>query len=223
MELGFKLDLDVAAKQSQGGRMTLGVYEVEIVKNFLMKTENGNNVLDLELRSKNGEVGFVNRLCIDPTWESGAENFDYPKWQELAASCQMQTLTQYATKRNTKDGEVDALSIRELTGKVVKVAVYQELDVYLNEETVKLKLANTFLPDGRSITEAQAQKPATRITKIEERLSDFQTPEHKAWKAGSAGTPASVPAPTGEVPVNMPPVADALPPVTPEAAANLFG
>ncbi len=219
MEIGFKLDLDIAAKQSQGGRLATGVYEVEIVKNYLHKTDNGNNVLDLELRSKNGEVGFVNRLCIDATWSSGAENFDYPKWQELAASCQMQTLTTFASKRNTKDGEIDALSIKELTGKVIQVALYQEFDVYNNEETVKLKIANTFLADGRSITEAQAGKPAERIKKTAERLTDFYTPEHKAWKGGGVTTAAIDNVGVADVAPEVAP----LPEVTAENAANLFG
>ncbi len=223
MEIGFKLDLNVAAKASQGGRMTTGLYKVEIVKNFLHKTEKGNNLVDLELRSENGEVGFINRLCIDPTWVSGSENFDYPKWQELAASAGMQTLTTFASKRNTQNGEEAGVSIQELMGKVVTIAVYKELDVFENKETSALKIANTFLADGRSITEAQAGKPADRSLKIADRLADFETPEHKLWKAGAGQ--ACVPAPEPGAPIAaVAPVAAPLPDVIPAAEQqNLFG
>ena len=184
VELGFQLDLDIAANASKGGRIGTGVYKVEIIKAYVYKTEKGNNVVDLELRSENGEVGFINMLCIDPKWVSGAENFDYPRWQELAASAQMQSLTLVDAKRVTKDGEVDAKMIKELIGKVINVAVYEEKDVYNNKEKTTLKLSNTFLADGRSVAEAQAKKPASRITKIGERLQPFETKEYKAWKQG---------------------------------------
>ena len=187
-ELGFSLDLDIAANASKGGRITTGVYKVEIVKAFVYKTEKGNNVIDLELKSENGEVGFINMLCIDKAWTSGAENFDYPRWQELAASAQMQALTTSPMKRKGKDGEVDALVINELMGKTVNVAVYEELDVYNNEERKTLKLSNSFLADGRSVAEAQAKKPASRITKIGERLEQFETKDYKMWKQGGGGS-----------------------------------
>ncbi len=189
MELGFNLDLDIAANASKGGRITTGVYKVEIVKAFVYKTTKNNNVIDLELRSENGEVGFINLLCIDKTWSGGAENFDYPRWQELAASAGMRTLTKAPMKRKTKNGEEDAEVIAELMGKTVNVAVYEEKDVYNNEEKVHLKLSNSFLADGRSVAEAQAKKPAERIHKIADRLEQFETKEYKAWKR-SGGTTA---------------------------------
>jgi len=199
MELGFSLDLDVAANASKGGRISTGVYKVEIQKAFVYKTAKGNNVVDLELRSENGEVGFINLLCIDKTWEGGAENFDYPRWQELAASAQMQSLTTSPMKRTGKDGEYNALVINELMGKTINVAVYEEHDVYNNEERKTLKLSNSFLADGRSVVEAQAKKPATRITKIEERLAPFETKEFKLWKNGGGGT-TSAPVETTSTP-----------------------
>lgn len=223
MELGFKLDLGIAAEAGKGGRIGTGVYKVEIVKAFVYKTENGNNIIDLELRSENGEVGFVNRLCIDPNWVKmkdgvevlGSENFDYPRWQELAASAQMQSLTKYVLTRKTSEGEVPAEGIKELTGKTVNVAVYIEFDVYNNKEKQTLKLSNTFLPDGRSVAEAQAKKPAERIDKIKTRLSDFETDDYKLWKQNGS-TPSvtgeSVVAPTAEIPA----------PIT-EAEDDLFG
>ncbi len=191
-ELGFKLDLDVASSASQGGRIETGIYVVEIIKAYVYKTDNGNNIVDLELRSNNGEVGFINRLCIDQKWESGSDNLDYKRWQELAASAQMQSLTTFESTRKTKNGEVQVAQIKELVGKKIQVAVYREFDVYNNEEKVSLKLSNTFLADGRSVSEAQAKKPAERIDKIGGRLVDYHTKEHKAWKGG-ATTATSAP------------------------------
>jgi|LGVF01.1.fsa_nt_gb hypothetical protein len=185
MDIGFKLDLEVAGNASKGGRIVTGVYKVEIVKALLAKTENGNNILDLELRSENGEVGFINRLCIDEKWTSGSENLDYKRWQELAACAGMQSLTTFKTTRKTGKGEIEVLGIKELTGKVVNVAVYQEHDVYNNEEKISLKLSNTFLASGQSVTEAQTKKPADRILKVGERLADFHTAAYKNWKSGA--------------------------------------
>ncbi len=217
MNVGFELDLGIAAGASKGGRIATGVYKVTIEKNFLYKTENGNNIIDLELRSENGEVGFINRLCIDKTWESGAENFDYPRWQELAAACGMQALTTFAAKRTTKDGEVDAVSIKELHQKTLNVAVYVEHDVYNNAEKIALKLSNSFLPDGRSITEAQAKKPAERIKKIAERLKPFETADFKIWKnSGGQSSTTTAPVATQE---NVAVAA----PVSEEESDDLFG
>lgn len=215
MDLGFKLDLDVAASASQGGRIETGVYAVEIVKAYVYKTENGNNIVDLELRSDKGEVGFINRLCIDPTWESGSENFDYKRWQELAGAASMQTLTTFPTKRKTGAGEIDILGIKELTEKHVKVAVYEEFDVYNNEKKVSLKLSNTFLKDGRSVAEAQAKQLATRIEKVGARLERFETPAYKAWKTGGASAIDSVGVEDMSAPVAAP--------MAEEAADDLFG
>ena len=212
MEVSFNLDLDIAANASKGGRITTGVHKVEIVKAFLYKTDKDNNVVDFEFRSEAGEVGFVNLLCIDAKWASGAENFDYPRWQELAASAQMRTLTTSLMKRKTKEGEIDAMVINELMGKTIHIAVYEELDVYNNEEKSRLKLSNSFLADGRSVSEAQAKKPAERIKKIADRLEPFQTPEHKVWKNGG-GTAA----------IDDVKVADVTaPPAAPEVADDLF-
>jgi len=217
MELGFKLDLDVAANASKGGRISTGVYKVEIVKPFVYKTKKGNNAIDLELRSENGEVGFINGLCIDAKWTSGAENFDYPRWQELAASAQMQTLTLAPMTRKTKDGDVEAKVISELVGKTVNVAVYEEKDVYQNKETIKLKLSNSFLADGRSVAEAQAKKPAERMKKIADRLEPFETKEYKIWKNGGGGTTAMDTVTTDDM------AAPAAPAVSDAEADALFG
>ena len=211
-ELSFNLDLAVAANASQGGRIGTGVYSVEIVKAFVYKSANGNNLIDLELKSENGEVGFINNLCIDAKWSSGSENFDYPRWQELAASASMQSLTTSPMKRTTKEGEVDALVINELMGKKIQVAVYEEFDVYNNTERKTLKISNSFLADGRSVAEAQAKKPAERINKIGDRLEAFETKAYKTWKA-TGGTPtASTPA----TPAAAPAMSD-------DAEDDLFG
>jgi len=214
MELSFNLDLDIAASASQGGRITTGVYSVEIIKAYIYKSTKGNNLIDLEFRSENGEVGFVNGLCLDAKWSSGAENFDYPRWQELAASVGMKTLTKAPMTRKTKDGEVQAEVISELMGRKVQVAVYEEFDVYQNKETKKLKLSNTFLADGRSVAEAQAKKPADKINKIKERLEPFETKTYKEWKvSGQASTPTT----------STPTCSPNVPEMAPEEEDDLFG
>lgn len=184
MEIGFKLDLGIAESASRGGRIRTGIHKVEIIHAWVGKTENGNNIVDFEIRSENDEVGFINRVCIDEKWASGTENLDYKRWQEFAACAGMKSLTLVSGNRNTANGEVSTKEISELKGKHVTVAVYEEFDVYNNKEKVSLKLQNTFGKTGQTIAEAIAKKPAERIEKLRERLVKSETKEYKAWKLG---------------------------------------
>jgi len=193
MELNFKLDLEIAKEAGTGGQLTTGVHTVTIEKAYAYKSENGNNLLDLELKSDKGEVGFVNRICMDEKWTSGTENVGYAKFMEFAACAEMQSVTLVPTKRKTKNGEVDANVIKELMGKTLKVAVYKKKDVYTDDsgkvvETEALVLQNSFVKDGSSVDEKINKKPIERIYKIEKRLEDGETKEYKEWKlkGGSA-------------------------------------
>ena len=180
-----------------------GIHKIKITKGYLSKTKGGNNILDLEFETMSGAKSSIYNICIDEKWASGAENFDFAGWNELALCAGMKTGETYATLRKDKDGkDVAAIAFKELEGKVVNAAIYFEVDVYNNAETRKRKLSRVFFENGLSVAEKEAGKTEGKtIVKLEDRLADYYTKAHKEWQAnggtpaaaGSATTPASAP------------------------------
>ena len=191
-DLGFSLDLNAAKSASKGGRIDTGIYDVTIEKAYVYDSKKGDKMLDLELRSKDGEVGFINRICIAPTWSTGSENFGYNLIQELAGVVGANTFTAVATTRKRMDAEEPANSIQELVGKTLKVAVYTKFDVYENKERKELQLSASFFTSGKTIEEAEKNGDAVRIIKLADKLADFHTDAHKAWSGTQVAVAATV-------------------------------
>ena len=195
----FVFKVSTAAATSIEKGVDTGIHKVKITKGYLAKTKGGNNILDLELETMSGAKTSIYNICIDEKWASGAENFDFAGWNELALCAGMKTGETYATLRKDKDGkDVAAIAFKELEGKVVNAAIYFEVDVYNNAETRKRKLSRVFFENGLSIAEKEAGKTeAKTITKLEDRLADYYTKAHKEWQTnggtstGSTTTPAS--------------------------------
>lgn len=189
MDFVFKVSSDVAKQVERG--VDTGVHKVKITKGYLIKSEKGNNLLDLEFETMGGAKSSIFNICIDEKWSSGAENFDFAGWNELAICAGMKTGETYATLRKDKDGkDVAAIAFKELEGKVVNIAIYQEIDVYNNKETRKRKLSRVFFDNGLSIAEKEAGKTDGKtILKCEEKLANYYTKAHKEWQA-NGGTPA---------------------------------
>lgn len=190
-EFKFNVNKDVAKQQERG--VDTGVHKVKILKGYLSQTKNGNNILDLELETMSGSKTAVYNICIDEKWSSGAENFDFPIWNELAICAGMTTGETYETTRKIKDKDEAVVAFKELEGKVVNVGLFFEIDVYNNEETRKRKIQRVFFENGLSIAEKDAGKTEGKsIIKLEDKLADYYTKGHKAWKSGgmSAGAPA---------------------------------
>lgn len=188
----FVFKVSTAAATSIEKGVDTGIHKVKITKGYLAKTKGGNNILDLELETMSGAKTSIYNICIDEKWASGAENFDFAGWNELALCAGMKTGETYATLRKDKDGkDVAAIAFKELEGKVVNAAIYFEVDVYNNAETRKRKLSRVFFENGLSIAEKEAGKTeAKTITKLEDRLADYYTKAHKEWQA-NGGTPAA--------------------------------
>ena len=120
----FKKDESVALNAGKGGSLDTGVHSVKIVGAYLKQTEKGNNVIDLEFEGKTGGKVSIFGMCIDEKWVSGAENYDYARWQELASVANMQTGAVAPCKRKNFDGtEEDANAFTELMGLEVQVAI----------------------------------------------------------------------------------------------------
>lgn len=194
----FKLDQEVALSAGKGGGLDTGVHKVKIEAAFLGTTTNGNNVVDLEVEDANGAKATIYGMCIDKTWKSGAENHDYPKWQELALVAGMATGATAPVKRKDYNGVVtDAVVFTELTGKVLTLAIQVELGmntkVTPNKETKKRKLTRSFFEDGKSMAEKQNGSEAKTSVNLASKITDYETKEYKAHKAGgdTAGTPTA--------------------------------
>lgn len=190
----FKFNVSAnAAKQMERGVDT-GVHKVKILKGFVSSTKNANNVLDLELETMSGAKTAVYGICIDEKWASGAENFDFPMWNELAICANMKTGEMYETVRKDKDGkEVAAKAFKELEGKIVNIGLFSEIGVFNSQETKKRKISRVFFENGLSIAERDAGKTEGKtIKKLEDKITDYYTKEHKEWKEnGSTGSSVS--------------------------------
>ena len=186
----FNVSTSVAKGIERG--VDTGIHKVKILKGYLSKSQKGNNILDLELETMAGAKTSIYNICIDEKWTSGAENFDFAGWNELALCAGMKTGETYATTRKDKDNkDVAAIAFKELEGKVVNVAINFEVDVYNNAETKKRKLVRVFFENGLSIAEKEAGKTESKtIVKLEDKLADYYTKAHKEWQA-NGGTPAA--------------------------------
>ena len=201
----FKLEQDVALSAGKGGGLDTGVHKVKIEGAFLGTTSNGNNVVDLEVESETGGKATIYGMCIDKTWKSGAENHDYPKWQELALVAGMKTGATAPVQRKDFNGVVsDAVVFTELTGKVVTMAIQVELDVNTkatpHKESRKRKLNRTFFESGHSMAEKQSGSEARQANNLASKITDYETKAYKAFKANgaTAETPTQEGAATAE-------------------------
>ena len=195
----FVFKVSTAAATSIEKGVDTGIHKVKITKGYLAKTRGGNNILDLELETMSGAKTSIYNICIDEKWASGAENFDFAGWNELALCAGMKTGETYETTRKDKNGkDVSAIAFKELEGKIVNLAIYFEVDVYNNAETRKRKLSRVFFENGLSIAEKEAGKTEGKtMQKLDDRLADYYTKAHKEWQTnggtstGSTTTPAS--------------------------------
>ena len=188
----FVFNVSTAVAKGMERGVDTGIHKVKILKGYLSKTKGGNNILDLEFETMSGAKSSIFNICIDAKWASGAENFDFAGWNELALCAGMKTGETYQTTRKDKDGkDVEAIAFKELEGKIVNVAINFEIDVYNNAETKKRKLVRVFFENGLSIAEKEAGKTEGKtIIKLEDKLADYYTKAHKEWQA-NGGTPAA--------------------------------
>lgn len=190
MEFKFNANADIA-KAKEGKGVDTGIHKAKITKAVVTKTKNGNNIMDVYFET-NGSQFAVYGICIDEKWSSGAENFDYPTFMELAMTAGMKTGEMYDTEIEvTRDGKKvkeKAKAFKELENKVVNVAVYWEFDVYENKEKKSRRIQRVFNADGLSLAEVESGKTDGRaMSKLEDRLADYETKAYKAWKGNGGG------------------------------------
>lgn len=188
----FVFNVSTAVAKGVERGVDTGIHKVKILKGYLSETKGKNNILDLEFETMSGAKSSIFNICIDEKWASGAENYDFAGWNELALCAGMKTGETYQTTRKDKDGkDVEAIAFKELEGKIVNIAINFEVDVYNNAETKKRKLVRVFFENGLSIAEKEAGKTEGKtIIKLEDKLADYYTKAHKEWQA-NGGTPTA--------------------------------
>jgi len=189
----FNLDLSAGMMTHGGGIMGTGVHTVTVEEAFVTSSKNGDPMVDIQLRSDEGAVGFIQNVGIKPKWSTGSENYQYGRLMEMFAAMGVENISATPCKRKYKDAEQDAQCITEIKNKKLKVAVNTRFDVYNNEEKKTLDLYASFDTDGRTPAEKKANKEATVIYKIADRMNDYETPAYKTWKEakGVGETPAA--------------------------------
>ena len=195
-EFVFDLNQETAleAEKSGGsyGVLETGIYDITIKHAAINTTKNGNNVVDISIETDTGHETTLWGLCIDPTWASGAENYDYKKWQSLAAIAGMKSGERKPFKLELSNGTVKELVVfTELHGKKIKVALQKELDVYNGEVKERNVFHSFYNEDGKTLSEIVSKKDATAIDKIASRLSDKITKRYKQANSGGASAPVA--------------------------------
>ena len=196
----FTLDNDIAMKaENTGGSfgvLDTGIYSFTIKSASIDKTQNGNNTINLGIETDTGHETTIYGMCIDPTWASGSENYDYPKWQSLASLCGMKTGERVPYKLELSNGQTKELTVfKELMGKKLKAAIQKSLSYYKGEVKEKNIIHSFYSEDGKALSELSSNKPAVKIDKIASRLSDHHDKTYKKHMA-SGGVSDTVEAST---------------------------
>lgn len=181
----FNLDTEAAESVSTGAKtIESGVYDVTIDYASIEKSKKGNNTVSLSLMTTDGRYIKVWGMCIDKQWTSGSENFDYPKWMQLALVNGMKTGEQAPFKLTLKDGTTKELTVfKELHGKKFTIAVQRAFGFYNGEETEKNLIHSSY-----KLGDEQAKK-------VGERIKDKFD---KQWKAAQGNSSIEVEEDTGE-------------------------
>lgn len=190
MEFNFNANADVA-KAKEGKGVDTGIHKAKITRAIVTKSKAGNNMMDVYFE-KGGAQFAVYGICIDEKWASGAENYDYPTFMELAMTAGMQTGAMYDTEievtRDGKKTKEPAKAFKELEGKTINVAVYWEIDVYQDKEKKSRKIQRVFNADGLSLSEVEAGKTEGKaMEKLDARIGDYETKAYKAFKNNGGG------------------------------------
>lgn len=174
----FKLDLEAAKEVSTGSKtIETGVYKATVEYMALGATKNGNNVVDISFKTEEGRFIKIWGLCVDQKWASGATNYDYNKWMQLAVVTGMKTGETAPFTLTLKDGTTKQLTVfKESVGKPLQVAVQRAYDVYNGEETEKNRLHSSYNIDD------------VNTDKVASRLKDMYS---KQWKAENEATKAA--------------------------------
>jgi len=190
MSFVFKKDEAAIAAATAGGSLDTGVHSVTITGAYLVQDASDNYRMDLELESNTGAKASIYGLCVQEKWNTGKDNFDYPRFQELVAVTNpaFTGAVVDGKRKNFEGKENDAKILTELVGKSFMVAIQIELDYYNGKEKILRKLNRSFFADGTTTAEKAAGAPALTSEKLKTTLKDYSNKRHQAFLAGGSPT-----------------------------------
>jgi hypothetical protein len=200
MSYTFQLDTEAAATEQNSGALDTGIYPVTINSISLDKTKNGNNTANISFTTNKGLSKTIYGMCMDKKWTSGADNFDYDKWNRIAALCGLKTgeVGQLPLKKDDgtpvmKDGSQVVLDVfKESIGAKVQLAIQLIYDAYNGEAKEKNEIYEVFTEDGKTYNESTSNSPAEKLEKIKSRLKDKKTKAYEKLMSGGGEQPAYI-------------------------------
>jgi len=160
MDTTFTIDQTIARQATaRYGKITeSGVYAVKIEHAYLGNNTN-NIVLNLQVRTSGGSVGFINALGVKPLWASGAVNNGYAMNMALMALCGVQQPQIVEVTRSKNGKQIKALEVANLIGKQCMVAVR----CLKEDDQVRLRLVEAYGVDGVTLSgDTEAIKIASK-------------------------------------------------------------
>ncbi len=184
----IKINAKAAKSVKTGGILQSGVHAVVVQAAVIYESAKGNNMLNLELKSDDGGIAYINNICIDEEWVSGSENSNYARSQEFFMVVGAETLKLKDKVIKLNNGKKkDVWEVTNVIGKKCQVSIYREYGVNdSDEERIETKLSQTFLPSGKTLTEKDEKEDAKVIESAKKKTKDNHTKEWVKWnKSGT--------------------------------------
>lgn len=206
MDLIFNLEEVESAKEasvSNFGVLESGMYKgATVVRAVAGKTKAGNNIIDLTLRTADGqETTIYQALELDQKWANGKLNeYGYPRWLRFAKACGMKSAQTFQEALVKGDGtpifkkgtqeQIVLTCYKDLHGKKVDIGIQKVEDIFEGKVQTYNEIFDTFVCGSET-----SDKLGAKLTKTK------QTKELKAFLAngGTVGGDVYV---AGDLPVD---------------------
>lgn len=203
MELTFNLQevQDVQEAVAGGyGLLETGVYkDCTIIRGVHSKTEKGNNMIDLTVRTNTGhEQTIYQAFCMDAKWASGADNkYGYAAFLRFAKATGMKSADTFQEPLLDREGKpvmkkgtntpVVFTSFKDLKDKKCDLGIQKVLDVYNGKVQETNEIYDTFACGSES------------SDKLAIRLKDKQTRAYKEFMEDGGDVAEDSSAPVEEI------------------------
>lgn len=180
----FSFNEKSALATDSNAPITAGVYDATIDTVSTRTAATGTQGVDYSFILSDGRKAIVYGSWIRKA--TGETLLDGDKLNSLMGILGVKTLTEHDKTIEVKDGKKVVRALKELDGKKVKVALFNEQDIYNGEERKNLKIHSFFNEKGFSYSEivANATEPK-KINYVRNNIKD--TTSKRAQKAEMFG------------------------------------
>lgn len=183
----FSFDEKSALATDSSAPITAGVYDATIDTVSTRTASTGTQGVDYSFTLSDGRKAIVYGSWIRKS--TGETLLDGDKLNSLMGILGVKTLTEYDKTIEVKDGKKVVRALKELDGKKIKVALFNELDVYNGEERKNMKVHSFFNEKGFSYSEivANAAEPK-KIDYVRNNIKDTASKRAKNAEMFGAST-----------------------------------